>query len=136
MSEQQKFELMVKAFEQAATDIEANRGNAARNRITNLPESVYELSLSYYHAKPLKAKKRTRDRYYYLTRYVLHFIEMQSVYCLYSIDAIPRNHTRDNTFKKGMQQLEVYRIAYRGLEKPVAVSVDHQVIIFNQLPLF
>lgn len=124
---------MIAAFEQAADDIEFHQGKKALKIITTIPEAVYELALYYYSSKPLKGKQKARDKWYYLTRYVLHHIEMQSVYCLYnhSRDAIPRSHSKDPTFKKGLHQLELYRVAYRSLAQPTIVSVDKKKVLTN-----
>jgi hypothetical protein len=120
MTSKEQFTLMVSVFQQAASDIEQGRGQRARKCVTELPEDIYDTALLY----------RKRNKFGYLIRYVLYFIERQSVYCLYN-DYIPRRHVNDPKFKKGAQQLEVYRIAYLGLEQPPTVSVARKIVFVN-----
>lgn len=68
-----QFRLMIESFEQAEVCIDNGYLDLARQLITELPESIYEKALSRY-------KSKIADYYFYLIRFVLDRIELESVY--------------------------------------------------------
>jgi hypothetical protein len=70
----ERFNLMVLAFQHAELLIQAGRLPEARRRIAGLDEASYELALDWY-------DNEHKDYYYYLVRHVLDTFETESRYC-------------------------------------------------------